>query len=211
LPNVLENKHPDCIYFFNNFINILEKNKGIKKVVISGYFNSYFYKPLFESDMIYDDYGYNYFQIIDKSKMSLYESFQKHNAFIDFKTKLKKYKNIKFYSTLDNPRSFNFDPNIHLEYKFNPYSTYFIYTFRGFSPDKFKYDDNQKRTQQNIVKNFSDFKNIKFLNIADFICPNDDCIVKKFNHFIYKDNSHLKSSYVTNFLRIPLEKFIFDN
>jgi ribosome biogenesis GTPase A len=92
LPNVLENKHPDCIYFFNNFIKILEKNKGIKKVVISGYFNSYFYKPLFESDMIYDDYGYNYFQIIDKSKMSLYESFQKHNAFIDFKTKLKKYK-----------------------------------------------------------------------------------------------------------------------
>jgi peptidoglycan/LPS O-acetylase OafA/YrhL len=211
LPNVLESKHPDCIDFFNNFIDILEKNKGIKKVVISGYFNSYFYKPFSESDKKYDDYGYNYFQVIDKSKMPLYESFQKHNAFIDFKTKLNKYKNIMFYFILDNPRSFNFDPNIHLEYKFDSHSTYFINTFNSFNPDKFKYDENQKRTQLNIVKNFSDFKNIKFLNIADFICPNDDCSVLKFNHFIYKDNNHLRSSYVTNFLRMPLEKFIFDN
>ena len=116
-----------------------------------------------------------------------------------------------FYFILDNPRSFNFDPNIHLEYKFDSHSTYFINTFNSFNPDKFKYDENQKRTQLNIVKNFSDFKNIKFLNIADFICPNDDCSVLKFNHFIYKDNNHLRSSYVTNFLRMPLEKFIFDN
>lgn len=171
------------------------------QVVITGYFNSYFYKPFSESDKKYDDSGYNYFQVIDKSKMPLYESFQKHSAFIDFKIKLNKYKNSMFYFILDNPRSFNFDANIYLEYKFVSHSTYFINTF---NPDKFKYDENQKRTQLSVVKNISDFKNIKYLNIADFICPNDDCSVLKFNHFIYKDNNHLRSLYVTYFLRMPL-------
>jgi peptidoglycan/LPS O-acetylase OafA/YrhL len=209
LPNIIESKHPDCNSFFTNFLNILEKNKNINKVVISGYFNSYFNTPNNTSDKLYDDFGYKYFQFINKSKIPLVESFEKNKAFDELKLYLKKYKHINFYFILDNPRSYNFDPNTHLDYKFDPNSEYFNTNFTNFNSIVFKYYDYQKSIQHKIVNSFSEVNNISFLNIADFICPNGNCNIFKSGNFIYKDNNHLRPFFVKNYLRIPIENFIF--
>lgn len=118
--------------FLYKFFEDSRKNININKVVISRYFYSYFNTLNDNSHKLYDVFVYKYFQLINKSKITLVKSFKIIQLLMILKLYLKNYKQINFYFILDNPRSYIFDPNVHLEYKFDPNSEYFTAIFTIF-------------------------------------------------------------------------------
>jgi peptidoglycan/LPS O-acetylase OafA/YrhL len=209
LPNIYEKQHPDCSFFFDQFLSILENNKGIDKVVLSGYFNSYFSKLIDLSDENYDDLNYKYFFQLNNSKIPLNDSIGIYKSIEHLMKFINDNKHIKFYFLLDNPRSFNFDPEVHLKYMFFKDSPEFKKKFPYFEKTNFKFSQNQKNLEKYIIDQLSKCPNLKTLKISDFICSNENCAVFINNKFIYKDNNHLRPFFVIKYLQQPLENFIF--
>lgn len=195
IPNVYDDKHPQCRSFISNINLFLNENPQVQKIVIGACWNCYYETEASEVTN-YNNFNYYYeeknirYYFRDISKEGVKQS----------KLELEKYiselsKKYKVYLLLDNPMNDLFDPRKIIGNRLNLIDLKSIKNHIPISEIQFSLNNELKL----IAKKSSAY----YLDQLKYLCPDNLCI-RLYNGGmpVYNDDSHLRPGYVINEVKI---------
>jgi len=195
IPNVYDDKHPQCRNFISEINSFLKENPSIKTLIIGACWNCYYE---IESSEIINFNNFNYYY--EENKKKYYFRDRSKEGVILSKIALEKYiselaKNYKVYLLLDNPMNDLFDPR-------NMISNRFLLRDIN-SIDKYIPLSNIQYNLNEELKKIAEKSNANFIDQLESLCPNSLCVRLYNNEMpIYNDDSHLRPGYVKNNVKI---------
>jgi len=198
IPNVYEDKHPQCNDFISEIDQFLNDTPSIETIVIGACWNCYFET---ETSKFIDYNNFNYYYLDGGNK---YYFRNQTKLAIDFSMQsLKKYllqlsTKYKVYFLLDNPMSPAFDPRSMIG---NRTSLSTQNNMNHSVPLSILQNE-----LNNELKNLAASSGVTSIDQLTYLCPENACIkLSKDGVPIYSDNSHLRPYFVKNNVHI------FDN
>jgi hypothetical protein len=187
IPNVFEDKHPNCQSFISKINNMLDTFPSIKTVVIGGCWNCYF---LLETQRIPDSNNFNYVYRSHNQEEFFRKGKGAQLALASFEAYLlvlaQKY---KVYLIVDNQMSYLNDPRQLIKNRLKLYEIDHLQAALPLSNDQ----KHLSLNMQEIAKRAG----AKVIDPLPFLCPEDRCpIFSSPGIPIFKDNHHLRSSFV---------------
>lgn len=195
IPNVYDDKHPQCRSFISNINLFLNENPQVHKIVIGACWNCYYETEASEVTN-YNNFNYYYeeknirYYFRDISKEGVKQS----------KLELEKYiselsKKYKVYLLLDNPMNDLFDPRKMIGNRLNLIDLKSIKNQIPISEIQFSLNNELKLIAKKSSANY--------LDQLKYLCPDNLCI-RLYNGGmpVYNDDSHLRPGYVRNQVKI---------
>jgi len=195
IPNVYDDKHPQCRNFITEINIFLKENPSIETIIIGACWNCYYET---ESSEIVNFNNFNYYYeennkrsyFRDKSKDGVKLSKKALQLYVSELTK--KY---NVYLLLDNPMNELFDPRKIIGKRILLNNISSIDTHIPLS--KIQYDLN------NELKSIAKKSNANIIDQLAYLCPNNLCVrLYDGGMPIYNDDSHLRPDYVKNKVKI---------
>lgn len=187
IPNVFEDKHPNCQSFISKITNMLDTFPSIKTVVIGGCWNCYF---LLETQPIPDSNNFNYVYRSHNQEVFFRKGQGAQLALVSLESYLsvltKKY---TVYLIVDNQMSYLNDPRQLIKNRLKLYEIEHLQAALPLSNDQ----KHLSLNMQEIAKRAG----AKVIDPLPFLCPEGRCpIFSSPGIPIFKDNHHLRSSFV---------------
>ena len=189
IPSVFEDKHPDCAIFINKIETILKALPSIKVVVIGGCWNCYFGH---ETNPIPDFNNFNYVY-----RANHVEAYFRNGNGSDYAMRslesylMKLSENYKVFLILDNQIGDENDPRHVIKNRFNFYSNVALNGQLTLS------DEQKSRSKR--MREIATLAGVSVIDPLQELCPFGVCpIYSSAGIPIFKDNHHLRSSYVAD-------------
>lgn len=195
IPNVYDDKHPQCRSFISNINLFLNENPQVQKIVIGACWNCYYETEASEVTN-YNNFNYYY----EENNIRYYFRDISKEGVKQSKLELEKYiselsKKYKVYLLLDNPMNDLFDPRKIIGNRLNLVDLESIKNHIPISEIQFSLNNELKL----IAEKSSAF----YLDQLKYLCPDNLCI-RLYNGGmpVYNDDSHLRPGYVRNQVKI---------
>ena len=195
IPNVYDDKHPQCRSFISEIKIFLKENPSIDTIIIGACWNCYYET---ESSEIVNFNNFNYYYeennirsyFRDKSKEGVKLSKKALQLYIS--ELAKKY---KVYLLLDNPMNELFDPRKIIGNRFLLNNISSIDTHIPLSQIQYHLN--------NELKSIAKKSNVNVIDQLAYLCPNNLCVrLYDGGMPIYNDDSHLRPDYVKNEVKL---------
>ncbi len=200
IPNVYEDLHPYCRNFVEDFLSFIASNPTIKHIVIGACWNCYF---LDEIDPVTGKYNYHY--LAENKRHDFRGGDGKQRSLLEFK-KLVRQLAERFSVTLvfDNPSDLRFDPHLMMPEGMTRKQITFSTRKKsaGVLNEKFERPSNQVILEKEMADLLKDLP-VQAITTGHLICPGNEC--SPLDHLqrpIYKDKSHMRSSFVAEKINI---------
>lgn len=189
IPNVFEDKHPQCLKHVEHFLEILQGTKTLRTVVIGGCWNCYFIGQTRQNPSQQDEYNYYY---LDGDKKIYFRGQDgKGRTLLALKEFLKALSiQYNVYLLLDNPQDPSLDPKSiagKREWIFES----FVQNERRIKIPQEQFDLN------NEMRSIGLEAGVKIIDQMANLCTGNYCI--RINHDgrpVYKDGNHLRPYFV---------------
>jgi len=170
IPNVFEDKHPNCKNYIDNFIKLSEQTDTLKTIVIGGCWYCYFIQQTQNPPANGD--AYNYYFLAGNKKFYFREENGKERALSslkDFLTTLSKKYTV--FLLLDNPASVDFDPMEMIRGKRRAIESI------GSLTKTITVPQNQIKLNDEL-RTIGSEAGVKIIDQISNLCPNKSCITK---------------------------------
>lgn len=187
IPNVYEDKHPNCESFIPKIHQVSDHFPSIKTIVIGGCWNCYF---LLETQPIPDSNNFNYVYRSNNQEAFFRKGPGSQLALKSLEAYLSSLaKKYQVFLIVDNQMSNLNDPRQLIKNRLQLHQSEHLQAVLNLS-------DDQKHLNLNMQK-IAKSAGVKIIDPLPFLCPNDRCpIFSSPGIPIFKDNHHLRSSFV---------------
>lgn len=189
IPNVLEDKHPQCVNHVNRLLEFAKRTKTLQTIVIGGCWNCYFIKQTRQNPSKDDEY--NYYYLSGEKKIFFRGQNGKERALHSLKEFLRDLSiNYDVYLLLDNPQDMNFDPKNIVGKR--------SWIFESFVMPEQRIQIPLEQIQlNNELRSIGFEAGVKIIDQIPNLCTDNSCI--RINHDgrpVYKDDNHLRPYFV---------------